>query len=84
MNNPALVEVLGALGATEQADSPIQVLARAISPSPVVVDRQILETCRAVSPAGIIELVAFISVLAMLHRLSSFYPTTTTAERWMA
>jgi hypothetical protein len=40
----------------------------------------VLESSRAISPAGIVELVTFVSVLQMLHRLSSFYPTTDLAR----
>jgi hypothetical protein len=51
----------------------VQILARAVSPSPAAVDASVLESSRAIPPAGIVELVTFISVLQMLHRLSSFY-----------
>ncbi|OGT83723.1 MAG: hypothetical protein A3H91_11545 [Gammaproteobacteria bacterium RIFCSPLOWO2_02_FULL_61_13] len=74
VGNPGLEGELRVLGAKELPDSPIQILARAISPSPATVDRSVVESSRVISPAGIIELVAFISVLQMLHRLSSFYP----------
>ena len=74
VDNPALAEELRALGARELPDSPTQILARAISPSPATVDESVLESSRAIPPAGIVELVTFISVLQMLHRLSSFYP----------
>jgi hypothetical protein len=74
VGNPSLAEELRALGARELPDSPTQILARAISPSPAAVDRSVLESSRAIPPAGIVELVTFVSVLQMLHRLSSFYP----------
>jgi carboxymuconolactone decarboxylase family protein len=76
VGNPSLAEELRALGARELPDSPTQTLARAISSSPAAVDQSVLESSRAISPAGIVELVSFVSVLQMLHRLSSFYPTT--------
>jgi hypothetical protein len=76
IGNPPLAQELRALGARELPDSPTQTLARAISSSPAAVDRSVLESSRAISPAGIVELVTFVSVLQMLHRLSSFYPTT--------
>jgi hypothetical protein len=76
VGNPSLAEELRALGARELPDSPTQILARAISSSPAAVDQSVLESSRAISPAGIVELVSFVSVLQMLHRLSSFYPTT--------
>jgi hypothetical protein len=76
IGNPSLAQELRSLGARELPDSPTQTLARAISSSPAVVDRSVLESSRAIPPAGIVELVTFVSVLQMLHRLSSFYPTT--------
>jgi alkylhydroperoxidase family enzyme len=76
----SMAEELRALGAREMPDSPTQTLARAISPSPAAVDRSVLESTRAIPPAGIVELVSFVSVLQMLHRLSSFYPTTDLAH----
>jgi hypothetical protein len=53
---------------------------RAISSSPAAVDQSLLESSRAIPPAGIVELVSFVSVLQMLHRLSSFCPTTDSAH----
>jgi len=44
------------------------------------VDRSVLESTREIPPAGIVELVSFVSVLQMLHRLSSFYPATDLAH----
>src|SRR5918998_1352855 len=80
IGNISMAEELRALGAREMPDSPTQTLARAISPSPAAVDRSVLESTRAIPPAGIVELVSFVSVLQMLHRLSSFYPTTDLAH----
>lgn len=74
VDDPSLAEELRALGARERPDSPTLVLARAISPSPAVVDESVLESSRTIPPAGIVELVTFIAVLQMLHRLSTFYP----------
>lgn len=76
VGNPSLADELLALGARALPDSPVQILARAISPSPAAVDQGVLESCRAISPTGIVELVTFISLLQMLHRLSSFYPAS--------
>ncbi len=76
VGNPSLARELRELGAVELPDSPTQTLARAISSSPAAVDHSVLESSRAIPPAGIVELVTFVSVLQMLHRLSSFYPTT--------
>ncbi len=47
-------------------------LARAISPSPVAVDATIVDTSRALSASAIVELVSFISVLQMWHRLTIY------------
>ncbi len=81
VGNPSLAEELRALGARELPDSPTQTLARAISSSPAAVDQSALESSRAIPPAGIVELVSFVSVLQMLHRLSSFYRPTSRARR---
>ncbi len=80
IGNPALAEELPALGARELPDSPTQTLARAISSSPAAVDQSVLEASRAISPAGIVELVTFVALLQLLHGLSSFYPTTDIAR----
>jgi hypothetical protein len=74
--NSSLAQELCVLGARELPDSPTQTLARAISSSPAAVDQSVLESSRAIPPAGIVELVSFVSVVQLLHRLSSFYPTT--------
>jgi alkylhydroperoxidase family enzyme len=69
-----LADELRALGATERPDSPSQVLARAISPSPAAVDDAVLESSRALAPAVLVETVTFIALLQLLHRVSCFYP----------
>ncbi len=76
VGNPSLAQELRALGARELPDSPTQTLTRAISSSPAAVDQGVLEISRATPPAGVVVLVSLVSVLQMLHRLSSFYPTT--------
>lgn len=50
-------------------------LARAASPSPARVDREVVETCRRVSlpPEAIVELVCWLSVLQLLHRLTAYH-----------
>ena len=48
-------------------------LARAISPSPAALDDTVLESTRTLEPAAIIELVVWLSVLQMLHRLGAYY-----------
>ena len=51
------------------------VLARSASPSPAEVDTGVVITCRDVglSAPAIVELVTWLAVLQMLHRLSSYY-----------
>jgi alkylhydroperoxidase family enzyme len=73
VGNVSLAEELRALGATELPDAPSQTLARAISPSPAVVDEHVLAACRPLPPAAIVEVVSFVSVLQLLHRLTTFY-----------
>ncbi|MEW6470689.1 MAG: hypothetical protein AB1679_00255 [Actinomycetota bacterium] len=76
VGNLSLAEELRTLGANEVPESPIQILAGAMSTSPAVVDEAVVESSREISPQGIVELVSFVSVLQALHRLSSFYSTT--------
>jgi hypothetical protein len=50
-------------------------LSRAGSPSPPRIDAEVVAACRdaGLSPPAIVELVCWLSVLQMLHRLSCFY-----------
>lgn len=50
-------------------------LARAASPSPAEIDTDVVSACResGLAPAAIVELVTWLAVLQMLHRLSCFY-----------
>jgi hypothetical protein len=80
VKNASLAEEMRTLGAKELPDSPTQRLARAISPSPAVVDASVLEACKDIPPQGIVEMVSFIATLQLLHRLSSFYPANTTGK----
>jgi alkylhydroperoxidase family enzyme len=48
-------------------------LAEAISTSPAVLDDALVEACRALAPSAIVELVAWVGVLQMLHRVTAFY-----------
>jgi hypothetical protein len=52
-------------------------LSRAASPSPAEIDHEIVATCREadLSAPAIVELVSWLSVLQMLHRLGAFYAT---------
>jgi alkylhydroperoxidase family enzyme len=51
-------------------------LSRAASPSPARIDSDVVATCRhgGLSAPAIVELICWLSVLQMLHRLSCFYP----------
>jgi hypothetical protein len=57
------------------ASSVLLTLARAVSPSPAEVSAQTVSACRTadLSSAAIVELVTWIAVLQMLHRLSCFH-----------
>ena len=50
-------------------------VARAASPSPAAITAEEVALCRqsGLSPAAIVELTTWISVLQMLHRLSSYF-----------
>ena len=50
-------------------------LARAASPSPAELDAETVAACREseLSARAIVELITWLSVLQMLHRLSCFY-----------
>ena len=80
VGSASLAKELRAAGAKELPDSPAQVLARAISPSPAVVDQSVLESSRALPSPAIVELVTFVAVLQMLHRLSAFFEQTNGAS----
>lgn len=60
--------------AQHPASSVLLTLARAVSPSPAEMSAEAVSTCRTaeLSSAGIVELVTWIAVLQMLHRLSCF------------
>jgi len=68
---------------TADADSPADdprgraalLVARAASPSPAAITPQVVEACRrsGLSSPAIVELITWLSVLQMLHRLSSYF-----------
>ena len=68
-----LVEDLRALGGKEAPESAVQRLARAVAPSPAAVDAAVVESSRGLAPAAVVELVTFVALLQMLHRLSTYY-----------
>src|SRR5579871_4436066 len=73
VGNSALADELRALGAKPIGDGPSQRLAAAIAPSPARVDAAVIDACRGLAPAAIVELVAFVALLQLLHRVGSFY-----------
>jgi alkylhydroperoxidase family enzyme len=73
VQNDALADQLRAAGATPVAESTVQALARAVSPSPAAVDAALVAACRDLSPAAIVEVVTFIALLQLLHRLESYF-----------
>jgi alkylhydroperoxidase family enzyme len=73
IGSTSLADQLRACGATRVAGSPVQILARAVSPSPAVVDRDVVDRVRGMPPAAIVEVVTFIALLQLLHRLESYY-----------
>jgi hypothetical protein len=72
VQNARLEDEIRLLGDIE-TDARVEVLARAVSPSPSRVDDHVLESCRELTPAAIIEVVTFVAVLQLVHRLESFY-----------
>ena len=69
----AIAADLRAAGATRLPDSPIEILARAVAPSPTAVEAATVEMSKAIPAAGIVEIVTFIALLQLLHRLHGFY-----------
>lgn len=58
---------------TDRKLAAVLLLARAAAPSPAQVDAATVEACRGVlSPAELIELICWLSVLQMLHRVRSW------------
>jgi hypothetical protein len=72
VENVALENQLRTLG-TIEADANIEALARAVSPSPAQVGPDVVERCRALAPAEIVEVVTFVSLMQLVHRIESFY-----------
>ncbi len=64
------------LADTDEKQYTLIMLARAASPSPAEITSDVVNACREgeVSSAAIIELVTWLSVLQMLHRLTSYFP----------
>jgi hypothetical protein len=77
VGDAALSAEIGRLG-TATSDARVDVLARAISPSPAQVDAAVVEACRPLPAAAIVEVVTFVSVMQLVHRLEAFYPVSST------
>lgn len=73
VGNAALAAELHALGAKPARDAWIERLATAIAPSPARVDRAVVEACRGLAPAAIVEVVTFVALMQLLHRIGSYY-----------
>ena len=68
--------------ADPRLDAALLLLARAASPSPAEIGADVVGACResGMPPAAIVELVTWLAVLQMLHRLSCFYGPVTRAD----
>jgi hypothetical protein len=73
IGNGAIVDAMRAIGAKPTDDAAIQKLARALAPSPTLVDADVVAACRDFAPAAIVEVVTFVSLLQMLHRLERYF-----------
>jgi hypothetical protein len=72
VGSAALEAELRRLGEVETSEV-IETLARAIAPSPSRVDDGVVERCRSLAPEAIVEIVTFVSLMQLLHRLEAFY-----------
>jgi alkylhydroperoxidase family enzyme len=72
VGNGAVEAQLRKLGAAER-DARVEALAHAIAPSPAVVDEGVVNVCRDLPPAAIVEVVTFVSVVQLWHRVETFY-----------
>jgi alkylhydroperoxidase family enzyme len=75
VQSASLTHQLEVAGAKSGARSVVHLLARAVSPSPAAVDDRLIQSCRELPPAAIVEVVTFIALLQLLHRLESYYAT---------
>jgi hypothetical protein len=73
VGNAALAAELRELGKVEKSEV-VETLALAIAPSPSRVNEDVVERCRALAPAAIVEVVTFVSLMQLVHRLEAFYP----------
>lgn len=74
VENASLASALAACGATNMTEgTPEHALARAIAPSPTLVDADVVAAWRSLSPAAVVELTTFVSLAQLLHRLESYF-----------
>jgi hypothetical protein len=52
---------------------PLLRLARAASPSPAQITPAVIESLSSASPAAIVEAIAWLSLLQLVHRVTTFY-----------
>ena len=56
-----------------QGDARVEALARAIAPSPARMSSEVVEQCSGMSPAAVVEVVTFVSLMQLLHRVEGYY-----------
>jgi alkylhydroperoxidase family enzyme len=74
VESPSLAIQLRAAGAVPLTDPAIIALARAVAPSPSVMDDAVMTAAASLSPAAIVEVVTFIALMQLIHRLQTYYP----------
>jgi hypothetical protein len=70
---PLDLDDAGAITRAARVHGPALVLARAVSTSPARVTAPVVRAASALPPAAIVELVSWIGVLQLVHRLHAFY-----------
>jgi hypothetical protein len=75
VGNPELEAELGRLGPVEK-DAAVDALAQAIATSPARVDAVVVDRCRGLPPVAIVEVVTFVSLMQLVHRLETYYPAS--------
>jgi len=73
VGDTALSTEIARLGPSKP-DARIDTLARAIAPSPALVDTAVVDVCREMPAAALVEVVAFVSLMQLVHRLEAFFP----------
>jgi hypothetical protein len=69
-----LLELVRALiGVVPDCDSYLEIWPTGSSPSPVQVDRDVVARRRELPAAAIVEVVTFVALMPLLHRIGTFY-----------